>query len=222
MAEMAKCTEMDIREGLVRFGKMLAQKGFVAGTDGNLSARLNSSRILTTPTKINKGMMRAEDLVVVDLTGRKLDGRLKPSSEILMHLTIYKMRPDVNAIVHAHPCTATAFACSGMALDEPLCSEILVTLGEIPLAPYQTPGTPALGETLVPFIAEHDAILLANHGVVTYGEDLLAAYMNMETVEHFAKILLAARQLGRLKPLDAKSVSELIKVRSRYKLAHVS
>src|SRR5689334_20565984 len=90
MAEMAKCNEMDIREGLVHFGKMLAQKGFVAGTDGNLSARLNSSRILTTPTKINKGMMRTEDLVVVDLTGRKLDGRLKPSSEILMHLTIYK------------------------------------------------------------------------------------------------------------------------------------
>ena len=133
-----------------------------------------------------------------------------------MHLTIYKMRPDVGAVVHAHPCTATAFASSGMALDQPLCSEVVITLGEVPLAPYAVTGSQELSESLKPFIPNHNAILMANHGVVTYGGDLRQAYLRMDAVEHYAKIVLAARQLGSTRPLNAKQLEELEEARSRY------
>jgi L-fuculose-phosphate aldolase len=133
-----------------------------------------------------------------------------------MHLTIYKMRPDVGAVVHAHPCTATGFASAGIALDEPLCSEIVVTLGSVPLAPYATTGTAALSQSLAPFIPNHNAILMANHGVVTYGADIQQAYLRMEAVEHYAKIVLVARQLGRAEWLDGREVERLVQARSHY------
>jgi len=161
---------------------MLHAQGFVAATDGNLSVRLDRERVLITPTGFSKGMMRPEDMIIVDLCGKKLSGSHNPSSEIVMHLTIYHMRPDVGAVVHAHPCTATGFASAGIALDEPLCSEIVITLGAVPLAPYATTGTMELSESLEPFIPYHEAILMANHGVVTYGEDLLRAFMRMESL----------------------------------------
>jgi L-fuculose-phosphate aldolase len=162
-------------------------------------------------------MLQPEDMVIVDLQGSKLSGANNPSSEIAMHLTIYRMRPDVGAVVHAHPCTATGFASAGIALDEPLCSEVVIALGAtIPLAPYATTGTAELSESLAPFIPAHNAILMANHGVVTYGADLQQAYMRMETVEHYAKVVLAARQLGRIQPLDGREVEKLAEVRARY------
>ena len=133
-----------------------------------------------------------------------------------MHLLIYRKRPDVNAVVHAHPPTATGFAAAGMALDRALCSEIIVTLGSVPLANYETPGTPELAEALAPLVGEHDAILMANHGVVTYGEDLLNAYMNMETVEHFAKIALVTHMLGKQQPLSDQHVDKLREIRLKY------
>ncbi|HZU32505.1 MAG TPA: class II aldolase/adducin family protein [Candidatus Angelobacter sp.] len=204
------------RHELVRFGKMLHSQGFVAATDGNLSIRLDDKRVLVTPTCFSKGMMQPEDMVVVNLEGKKLSGQYKPSSETAMHLTIYRMRPDVGAVVHAHPCTATAFASAGIALDEPLCSEIVITLGEVPLAPYATTGTTELSNSLRPFIPYHDAILMANHGVVTYGETLCRAYMKMEAVEHFAKVVLATRQLGSARSLDTRDVEKLIDARSQY------
>ena len=204
---------------IIQFGKMLHRQGFVAGTDGNISVRLDHCSILTTPTKISKGRMKPDDLVVVDLSGKKLEGRRAPSSEIDLHLAIYREREDINAVVHAHPCTATAFACAGFSLEEPLCSEILVTLGGVPLAPYRTPGTPALAEAMRPFILDHDAILMANHGVVTYGPDLSCAYLNMEIVEHFARIMLAATQLGHRQLLDTEAVRELSQKRKQYRHA---
>lgn len=204
------------RQDLVRFGKMLHSLGFVAATDGNLSVRLGDDRFLVTPTGFSKGMMEPEDMVVVDLQGKKLSGSYMPSSEIAMHLTIYRMRPDVGAVVHAHPCTATGFASAGIALDEPLCSEVVITLGEVPLAPYATTGTMELSDSLRPFIPFHDAILMANHGVVTYGEDLRRAYMRMEAVEHYAKIVMTTRQLGCARSLNSRQLEKLFEVRTQY------
>lgn len=209
-------SEERMRHELVRFGGMLHENGFVAATDGNLSVRLENGRVLITPTGFSKGMMMPEDMVVVDLKGNKVQGSHNASSEAEMHLAIYQERRDVNAVVHAHPCTATAFACSGIALEEPICAEVVMTLGKVPLAPYATTGTPELTRNIRPFIGEHQAILLANHGVVTYGEDLLSAYLKMEAVEHFAKVTLASRQIGAPQTLNAMQLEALENARQNY------
>ncbi len=207
------------RETVLRFGRMLHQCGYVAATDGNLSMRLDHNSILSTPTCMSKGMMQPEDLVVVDMDGAKISGRRNVSSEIAMHLLIYRLRPDVNGIVHAHPPTATGYAAAGMALNQPLISEIVLALGSIPLAKYGTPGTPELSHSLEPLIPSYDAILMANHGVVTYGDSLLSAYMKMETVEHFAKVSLVTHALGKQVLLSADDVSKLVAARHRYENA---
>jgi L-fuculose-phosphate aldolase len=204
------------KDEIVQYGKLLHQTGLVAATDGNLSVRLGDGTVLCTPTLMSKGMMTVDDLVIVDPLGQKVSGRRGVSSEIAMHLFIYRNRPDVNAVVHAHPPTATGFAAAGMPLDSALCSEIVITLGTVPLANYETPGTPELAEGLAPLVGGHDAILMANHGVVTYGEDLLTAYMNMETVEHYAKIALVTHMLGKQKPLSDTHVSKLREIRQKY------
>jgi len=209
-------SEDRMRHELVRFGSMLYEAGFVAATDGNLSVRLEDGRVLITPTGFSKGMMQAEDMVVVDLQGRKLKGNHNASSETEMHLAIYQERRDVHAVVHAHPCTATAFACSGLSLEEPICAEVVMTLGKVPLAPYATTGTPELPTNIRPFIRDHNAILLANHGVVTYAEDLLSAYLRMEAVEHFARVTLAARQLGSAQVLTPLQLEALEDARRKY------
>jgi len=204
------------REQIVRFGRMLHQLGFVAATDGNLSVRLDEHRILVTPTCMSKGRMLPSDLVIVDDQGRLLKGRRRVSSEIAMHLLIYRLRPDIRGIVHAHPPTATGFAAAGLALNQPLVCEVVIGLGSIPLAKYGTPGTPELTEALEPLIPHYDALLMSNHGVVAYGADLEQAYMKMETVEHFAKIALVTQQLGMQQPLGAAEVEKLIVVRAKY------
>ncbi len=210
-------TEQQHRDEIVRFGKMLHQTGLVAATDGNLSVRLENGNVLCTPTLMSKGLMEPEDLVIVDPSGNKVNGSRGVSSEIAMHLLIYRLRRDVGAVVHAHPPTATGYAAAGIALDRALCSEIIVTLGSVPLANYETPGTQELAEALSPLLAEHDAILMANHGVVTCGADLLAAYMNMETVEHFAKIALVTHLLGKQQPLSDQHVDKLREMRVKYR-----
>jgi L-fuculose-phosphate aldolase len=205
--------EHESRLEIIRIGKLLHDRGLIAATDGNISVRLNENSVLITPTCISKGMMATEDLVVVDMHGRRLCGFRDVSSEIAMHMTIYRMRPDIYAVVHAHPPTATGFAACGLALDQALISEVLLSLGDVPLARYATPGTSELSEALEPFIPEHDAVLMANHGVVTYGGDLMQAYLNMETVEHFAKIALVVKQLGCAHPLAAEQVNRLQEMR---------
>jgi L-fuculose-phosphate aldolase len=216
LRERLRSKEKDGGEQLVYFGKLLHQEAFVAATDGNLSVRLDDHRILATPTAIGKAMMCANDMVIVDEAGVKLKGSRDASSEIEMHLTIYKLRPDIKAVVHAHPCTATAFACAGIALDEPLCSELVMTLGAVPLAPYGTTGTSELSESLLPFIPYYNAILMANHGVVSYGRTLCEAYQRMEAVEHFARIVLATRQIGKQTLLDGDKIQKLLEAKSRY------
>src|SRR5271163_475442 len=209
-------SERQHRREIARFGKMLYDRGYVAATDGNLSVRLDEERILATPTSMSKGFLRTSDMVIVDYQGRLLVGRHKVSSEIAMHLLIYKLRPDIHGIVHAHPPTATGFAASGYDLNRPLVCEVVVGLGSIPLARYGTPGTPELTDGLEPLIPHHDAILMANHGVVTFGSSLESAYMKMETVEHFAKIALVTHLLGNEQPLGEKEVQKLHEVRHRY------
>lgn len=208
--------ERQHRREIVLFGKMLHQHGYVAAMDGNLSVRLDDRRILATPTSMSKSMLRATDLVIVDLEGRPLLGRHSVSSEIGMHLLIYKLRPDVRAIVHAHPPTATGFAAAGIALNQPLVCEVVIGLGAIPLAKYGTPGTPELSDTLEPLVSQYDAILMSNHGVVAYGDTLHHAYMKMETVEHFAQIALVTHLLGHQQPLGETEIEKLIAARTKY------
>lgn len=209
--------ERELRRQLTRFSRWMYRLGFAPGTSGNLSARLGEGLILATPTSCSKALLRPVDMVVVDADGRLLRGRRNVTSEIGMHLAIYRERQDVSAVIHAHPPIATGFASCELALDEPLCAELIMTLGSIPLAPYATTGTDEVAASLQPFVHHHDAILLANHGLVTYGKDLLDAFMKLETCEHFAQVCLTARQIGCRKLLEEEALSKLQHARTRYR-----
>jgi L-fuculose-phosphate aldolase len=204
------------RRELCLIGRWMYERGYIVACEGNLSVRLHDGRILTTPTCMNKGMLEPEDLVVVDMDGRHLEGTRKASSEALLHLLFYRMRTDVQAICHAHPATATGFATAGRALDEALLPEVIIGLGKIPLVRYATPGTPELSAAVEPYVENYDALLLANHGVVTCGPDLLTAFYRMETVEHTAKITLAAENAGTPKLFSSREVAKLMAARGRY------
>src|SRR5215469_13174736 len=209
-------SEHQLRREIVKMGQALHERGFIAACDGNLSVRMDDDRVLVTPTGMSKGGMRSADLVIVDMEGQRVKGRREMTSEIGMHLLIYRMRPDVRGIVHAHPPTATGFAAAGLALNQPLVCEVVIGLGQIPLAPYGTPGTPELAQTLEPLVPDYDALLMSNHGVVAYGANLDQAYMKMETVEHFAKISLVTHLLGRQQPLGEAELEKLIVARAKY------
>jgi L-fuculose-phosphate aldolase len=188
----------------------------VASTDGNISLRLDPRRILTSPTGISKGMMTADDLVITDLEGRRLSGRRNPSSELAMHLLIYSRRPDINSVCHAHPPVATGYAAAGIPLNKAILAELVLSLGCIPVAQYGTPGTPELTEAIEPLVQNYDAILMANHGVVTCGPDLLTAFFRMETTEHFARVALVTELLGKQVLLSGGDVEKLLAARARY------
>lgn len=209
-------TERELRQQIVEIGRRIYELGFVAASDGNVSARLYDGNILTTPTMVCKGRMTEDMLVLVDINGTKLrrDER-SPSSEFSMHKAIYTLRPDVHAVVHAHPPFGTGFAVANVPLDKPLLSEVILTLGCVPLTAYGTPSTHELPDSLSPFIPHHDALLLANHGAVAYGPDLEMAFARMETLEHFAKITLIARMVGRPHELPADAIEKLLDVRER-------
>jgi L-fuculose-phosphate aldolase len=212
---MAK-TEREHRQDIVDVGKLVHEKGWVAANDGNISIRLDEDRILCTCTGISKGMMTPDDLIVCDLAGNQLEGTRERTSELAMHLRIYQMRPDVMSVVHAHPVVATGFAVAGRPLTLALLPEVIIGLGCVPLAEYGTPGTPALADGMLPYISKYDAILLSNHGLVCYGEDVYNAFFKMDTVEHFARITLVAELLGGPKILPKQEVDKLFGARSRY------
>jgi L-fuculose-phosphate aldolase len=211
--------EQELRQHIVDVGKLVFEKGWVASNDGNISIRLDENRILCTPTAISKGMMRPEDLIVCDLQGRKLCGDRERTSEIAMHLAIYNMRRDVGAVLHAHPPVATGFAVAGRPLNLALLPEIVIYLGSVPLASYGLPGTPELTEGMLPYIPKYNAILMENHGVVTYAGDVWNAYFRMETVEHFARVTMVAELLGGARPLPRTEVEKLYHARARYGMA---
>lgn len=211
-------TEQQLREDVVRVGRLVFDKGWIAANDGNITIRLDDGRILATPTGVCKGMMQPDDLIVCDLEGAKLCGERERTSEMAMHLTIYRMRPDVKSVLHAHPPVATGFAVAGRALNLALLPEVVISLGSIPLADYGLPGTPALTEGMLPYIPKYDAMLMANHGAVSYGEDVFQAFFRMETMEHFARITLVAELLGGAKALPRVEVQKLFESRERYKV----
>jgi L-fuculose-phosphate aldolase len=209
-------TEHESRRHICKIGRQMYERGFVVACEGNLSIRLDSDRILVTPAGASKGCLTPADLVVTDLNGTVVRGTGQPSSELRMHLLYYRLRPDVQAVCHAHPPTATGFAAAGRALEEAVLPEVVVGLGKIPLAPYGTPGTWELCANLEPFVTKHDAILLENHGAVTCGQDLDTAYQRLETVEQFARVLFTAELLGGAQLLSRAEVKKLIAARSRY------
>jgi len=211
-------SEDEHRRDICAVGHWLHQRGFVAATDGNISLRLDPRRVLTSPTNICKGMMTSDDLVITDLEGQKLSGRRNASSELAMHLLIYRRRPEVNAVCHAHPPVATGYAAAGLPLDKALLSEAVLALGCVPVARYGTPGTAELTEAIEPLVQSYDAILMANHGVVTYGPDLLTAFFRMETTEHFARVALVTELLGKQVLLSGEDVEKLLAARARYGL----
>src|SRR5579875_2341244 len=184
--------------------------------DGNVSIRLDTNRVLCTPTAVSKGFVELEDLIIVDMNGRIVEGRREGTSEIAMHITVYGMRPDVSSVVHAHPPVATGFATAGRALDKALLPEVVIHLGAVPLAAYGLPGTPALSDGMLPYIPNYDAMLLENHGCTAYGRDVWEAFFRMEMVEHFARIMLAAEMAGGAKALPREEVEKLFAARSRY------
>jgi L-fuculose-phosphate aldolase len=209
-------TERELRDDIVQIGRLVYQKGWVAANDGNISIRLDDDRVLCTPTGISKGMMHGDDLIICDRKGAKIAGRRERTSEILMHLTIYDLRPDVRAVVHTHPPVSTGFAVAGKALDRAMLPEVVIGLGCVPLVQYGLPGTPALTDPMLPLIPKYDALLMANHGVVCYGEDVWKAFFKMETVEHSARITLVAELLGGPKVLPKVEVEKLLDSRERY------
>jgi L-fuculose-phosphate aldolase len=209
-------TEEQLRREICVTGRWMYERGLVAACEGNLSVRLEDGQILATPAGLNKGRLEPEDLVVTDTEGRTVSGAREASSELSMHVFIYRRRADVHAICHAHPPTATGFAAAGRALDQALLPEVVIMLGQVPLARYGTPGTAELSASLEPYVPHYDAILMANHGVVTVGPDLEIAFSRMETVEQFAKIALVASLLGDAKLLSGREVAKLIAARARY------
>jgi L-fuculose-phosphate aldolase len=209
-------TEEQLRQEIVGIGKLVYQKGWIAANDGNISVRLDGGHILCTPTNVSKGMMDEDDLIVCDCSGAKVAGHRECTSEIAMHLTIYRMRPDVKAVLHAHPPVATGFAVAGRALDLAILPEVVIGLGSVPLAKYGLPGTPELTAGMLDLIPKYDAILMANHGCVAYGSNSKEAFFRMEVVEHYARITLVAELLGGPKVLPREEVSKLFESRARY------
>ena len=209
-------SEDKFRDEIARFCHLTYERGYVASTDGNVSARLPDGHIMSTPTMCNKGFVKPEDMVIIDIKGQRVRGERKVSSEIAMHLLIYEMRPDTHAVVHAHPPCATAYAAAGIPLNKALISEVVLALGCIPLAEYGTPGTPELTRELRPFVRDYDALLMANHGVVTYGATIEDAFNRMDTVEHFAKISIYTKILGRERLLSSEDVEKLRVQRQKY------
>src|SRR3954462_9529318 len=216
---MSTASEQSLREQIVEVGRRLYARGYTASNDGNISVRLDERRLLMTPKSVCKGFMSTDMMCITDLSGKKLAGDRNPSSEMQMHLEVYRQRPDVQAVVHAHPPIATAFAVAGIPLDRAVLAEVVTTLGSVPIAEYATPSTKELPEAVRKYVKAHDGMLLANHGALTLGADLFAAYYKMETIEHFANISFIARMLGGERLLSRDEVMRLQGLRGRYGIA---
>lgn len=210
--------EQTLREEICEIGRRMYARRMVAANDGNLSVRLSENEVLCTPTGVSKGFMKPEQLCKVDLTGKVLQMAegFGPSSEGKMHLRVYQKRPDISAVVHAHPIFATTFAVMGRALDIPIMPEVIVNFGKVPLAPYGTPSTLEIPDAIEPYLADYEAILLESHGALTWAKDLMAAYMKMESVEFYAELLYRSMQLGGPRELSEDKLARLREVISEH------
>jgi len=208
-------SESEYRRDIIEVCRRIYQKAYVASNDGNVSVRTSENEILATPTGINKGDLSADQLIKVNMSGDVIAGFLKPSSELKLHLHAYKNRRDIRSVVHAHPPISTGFAVAGIALDQMAIPEVIATLGTVPLAPYATPSTDELAHTIDDYISKCNAILLSNHGVVTFGPDIFSAYYTLERVEHSAYIIWVAKSLGGEKALRRSDIDRLIEIRRK-------
>src|SRR5918993_1741246 len=206
--------EQTARRDLIKVCHLMYERSYVVSSDGNVSVRLDDGRILATPTMTCKGRMSEDLIAITDIEGRALNER-RASSELAMHLLIYRERPEIKAVCHAHPPHGTAFAVAGLAIDKPILSEVILTLGCVPLTDYGTPSTDELTEAMKPFVKHHNALLMANHGAVAYGEDLWQAFDRLETLEHTAKIAILAKALGGANDLPQDAIEKLINIREK-------
>src|SRR5256714_3949200 len=213
-----RVSEWKIKEQMCDVGRRIWQKGFCAGNEGNHSYRIGENRILCTPTGISKSALKPDDICTVDLEGKQVSGTRKRTSEINLHLAIYKARPDVRAVIHSHPPHATAFAVASVDLPTCIHPEAEVFLGAVKTAKYVTPGDQRLGESILPYVKDSNTILLQSHGVVCFHPDLEQAYYQLEIVDAYARILLLAKQVGSIRPLDSGEMKELLELKQRFGL----
>ena len=215
-------TEYEMKQQICEVGHLIWQLGFVAANDGNISMKVDDNTFLTTPTGTSKRILTPEMIIKMNADNEVIEcpEGYRPSSEFKMHLRCYKERPDIGAVVHAHPPTATGFAIAHIPLDDYTMPEAIIFLGSVPIAPYGTPGSQEVPDSVAPFLAEHDTILLMNHGAHTVGRDLTQAYYRMETLEHFAKVSLVARQLGGAKELPREKIDECCEIAKAFPIRH--
>ncbi len=206
-------TAEQIKQEICEVGHRLYAHGFVAANDGNISVKLNENEFYCTPTGVSKGSLTPDMIIKIDAEGNKIEGTLNPSSEIKMHLRVFRERPDVNAVVHAHPPVATAFTVAGIPLDRYILPEAVLTIGDVPTCAYATPSTMEIPDSLMPYIQEHDAFMLKNHGALTVGNTLTRAFFTMEEVEFNAKIMKYAMELGRIQEIPEEKMYELMDLR---------
>jgi L-fuculose-phosphate aldolase len=207
--------EYKIKEQMCEVGRRLYAKGFAAANDGNITYRLNEKEVLCTPTMVSKGYMKPDDICKVDYNGKQLAGSRKRTSEVLLHLVVYKLNPAINAVVHCHPPHATAFAVAHEPIPKCVLPEVEVFLGEVPISKYETPGDQRFADTIAPYVKDCNTILLANHGTITFGPDLQNAYFNTEIIDAYCKILILAKQLGRVNYFDEQKTRELLALKKR-------
>lgn len=212
--------EYDVKKQICEIGKRIYDKGMVAANDGNISVKIADNEFLCTPTGVSKGFMTPDMICKVDIDGRVLQANkgYKPSSEIKMHLRVYQQRPDVKSVVHAHPMYATGFAIAGIPLTQPIMPEAVISLGCVPIAEYGTPSTNEIPDAVEKYLENYDAVLLENHGALSYGDSLMNAYFKMEGLEFYAQLLFISRQLGGPKELSDDKVQTLYNLRANYGL----
>jgi L-fuculose-phosphate aldolase len=214
-------SEPGIKDLMIDIGKRLWTRGYVAANDGNISVRISKSEMLITPSGVSKGFMFHDMIIRMTMDGKVVspNKQYRPSSEFKMHVQVYKERDDINSVVHAHPPYSTAFAVAGIPLDKYILPEAILTIGSVPIAPYGTPSTDEFPDSMKAYIKNSDAILLANHGALTSGVDLISAYHRMETLEHTAKIVYLATNLGNLNTLSKERIEQLMEVRRRMNIS---
>lgn len=209
-------SDYEAKKQIIEIGKRMYDKGFVASNDGNISCKVGPNIIWTTPTGVSKGFMTPDMLVKMNFDGKVLMGKLKPSSEVKMHLRVYNENPDVMAVTHAHPPVATSFAIAGISLDRAILPEAVVNLGSVPIAHYATPGSQDVPDSIAPYCKSHNAVLLANHGALSWGKDLTEAYHRLESLEYYATVLMyTGKIIGRANELSCSQVNELIDIREK-------
>ena len=210
-------SEFELKKMIIEIGRRIWTRGYVAANEGNISVRISDNELLTTPTGVSKGFMTQDMIIKMTMDGKVLtrSEKYRPSSEVKMHIEVYKQREDIRSVIHAHPPYCTSFAVAGIPLDKCVLPEAVLTLGAVPIAPYGTPSTMEIPDSIKPFLQKSDAVLLANHGALTFGQDLISAYHKMETLEHSAHIVYLSIGLGNVNMIPPDQVEKLMEIRDK-------